>query len=100
MRVETLNGPEFLEVKIEGRIDANTSPELEKIITNLIESGDENIVINFADVNYISSSGLRVFLVAAKMLDPKGIKLKFTNMQDYIQEVFDIAGFTVIFEFV
>ncbi len=99
MKIEVLQRPNHHEVKIEGRIDANTSPELEKIISDLINSGHENVVVDFAQVNYISSSGLRVFLVAAKLLDPKGIKLKLINMPDFIKEVFDIAGFTVIFEF-
>lgn len=87
----------YFEIKLNGRLDSNTSLRLEKDIVSIIENGEENILVNFKDLQYISSSGLRVFLVAAKMLEEKGKKINLCNMRDYVREVFDIAGFSAIF---
>lgn len=89
----------YTEFIIEGRLDANTSQELEDVLTKEINDGEKNVLINFKGIDYISSSGLRVFLIAAKMLESKSKKLNFCSMQDYIKEVFDIAGFSILFNF-
>lgn len=86
------------ELKIIGRLDSNTSLSLEKELIEIIEKGETNILVNFEELNYISSSGLRVFLVGAKRLDKENKKLKICCMKDYIKEVFDISGFTAIFD--
>jgi len=88
----------FIEVKLVGRLDSNTSQKLEKELIELINSSSKNILINLDELNYISSSGLRVFLLAAKSLDRKGMRLKLCGMKNYIKEVFDIAGFSSIFD--
>lgn len=98
MEIKTGKAGDYTELKLIGRLDSNTSLNLEKELTGIIEQGETNILINFEELNYISSSGLRVFLVAAKLLDAKGEKLKFCCMKDFIKEVFDIAGFSAIFE--
>jgi anti-anti-sigma factor len=83
-------------LKVSGRLDSTTALEFEKSLLNFIESGKENIV-DFSDLKYISSSGLRVLLVAAKKLSDANEKLTIVSMQDHIKEVFDISGFTDIF---
>ena len=97
MKIDVEKFDNYTELIIHGRLDTNTSPELQTVITGIIEKGAENILINFAALDYISSSGLRVFLIAAKMLDAKGKKLNFCEMKDFIREVFDIAGFSILF---
>jgi anti-anti-sigma factor len=78
-----------------GRLDTVTAPDLEKA---LIPAFDENkdIVLNFKDLVYISSAGLRVILVASKAAKSKGGSLVLTNMSDGVREVFEITGFSEI----
>ena len=99
MNIDVEQFEKFVEVKLNGRLDTNTSPDLETSLVGILDKGNENLLINFENLTYISSSGLRVFLVAAKLLDEKGTKLNFCGMKDYIKEVFDIAGFSVLFNF-
>ena len=83
-------------LNVNGRLDSTTAPEFEKALLNSIDAAKENLV-NFKDLKYISSSGLRVLLVAAKKLSATGKKLTITAMQDHIKEVFDISRFTGLF---
>ena len=84
-------------ISVNGRLDAGNSSELEEKIVSAIDNGEKDLVVNFTDLEYISSSGLRVLLVGAKKLDADGKKLSICCMKDHIKEVFDIAGFTPIF---
>jgi anti-sigma B factor antagonist len=99
MEINVENSSNHITVKLNGRLDTNTSQELENTLTDSINKGNENILIDCTELDYISSSGLRVFLVAAKTLDEKNKKLNFCGMKDYIKEVFEIAGFIVLFNF-
>jgi anti-sigma B factor antagonist len=99
MNITIENLDRHIILKIAGRLDTNTSHELENSLTDVINNDSEVILIDCSELDYISSSGLRVFLVAAKMLEEKGQKLSFSGMKDFIKEVFEIAGFTVLFNF-
>lgn len=85
-------------ILVEGRLDAATGPELEKKIIGSIDAGEKNVVVNFAELNYISSAGLRVLLLAAKKLKEVGGQIVLAAVQPHIKEVFDIAGFTSLFK--
>ena len=87
---KTLNGTE-LYVKVSGRLDTNTSPELEEQLNSLIPSV-ENLVIDFAELDYISSAGLRVLLSAHKKVSLNG-KMVIKNINDVVSEVFEVTGF-------
>ena len=76
-----------------GRLDSNTSPELEEVIASQIENGSNSMIINFENLDYISSAGLRVILKTTKDLKRREGKLMLCAMQDYVKEVFEIAGF-------
>jgi anti-anti-sigma factor len=80
-----------------GELDSTTAPETDKALKALIEAGATKIIINFVDVEYISSAGLRILLGAAKSLTAKGGGLKMCNLNEVVQEVFDISGFSSIF---
>lgn len=88
----------FCVVEIEGRIDTTNFNTFEKEITAIIEEGNKNLVLNCANMNYISSSGLRVFLIVQKKLTGLGGKLHLCQMQPTIKEIFDISGFSSIFK--
>jgi anti-sigma B factor antagonist len=78
---------------LNGRLDSNTSPALEEKILEAIKSGSNKMIIDFAALEYISSAGLRVLNKATKQLKPNEGTLILSSMQDYVREVFEIAGF-------
>lgn len=82
----------ILTVKPEGRIDTKTSPILESDIQKYIDSTD-NIILDFTNVDYISSAGMRVLLALHKRLKKKGGTLKVINVKDAIYEIFKLVGF-------
>ena len=79
--------------KLNGRLDSNTSQGFETKVFDAISSGSKNMVIDFKDIDYISSAGLRVILKATKALKREEGKIMLCSMQDYVKEVFEIAGF-------
>ena len=88
----------IVEIKISGRLDAATSVEAENTITGVIEEDHKKILINLEDLSYISSAGLRVLLVAAKEMKAKCGKIVLCSMIDSVKSVFEISGFSIIFE--
>jgi anti-sigma B factor antagonist len=79
--------------KLNGRLDSNTSQGFEKKIFQAIDDGSKNMIIDFKNLEYISSAGLRVILKATKALKREEGKMMLCDMQDYVKEVFEIAGF-------
>jgi len=77
----------------DGRLDTNTSPEVEKLIMAAIERGENKVIIDFSKTDYISSSGLRVILKTAKVLKPKNGTTALCNANKQIHEVLEISGF-------
>lgn len=96
MEVKVEKNDNFNLMQVSGRLDSTTAPEFEKHLLPMLESGKENLV-DFKELSYISSSGLRVLLVAAKQMSDSNDKLSLIAMQDHIKEVFDISGFTDLF---
>jgi anti-sigma B factor antagonist len=84
-------------VSIRGRLDASSSQDAEKRINALLDGGSMKILINLAELDYISSSGLRVMLAALKRLKKTGGDLKLACLKPAIQDVFSMAGFHRIF---
>ena len=80
-----------------GRLDASTSPKLEERMLALIDGGEKQILFNLEQLDYISSAGLRVLLMAAKKLKGVNGKIVLASLKDQIREVFEIAGFSAIF---
>ena len=78
-----------------GRLDTTTSPELEKELKEILEQGIDDLVLDFADVDYVSSAGLRVLLFAQKSVNEKG-EMLIRNVRPEIMEVFDMTGFADI----
>ncbi len=87
----------ILIISLSGRLDANTAPELQKEIKQLVESGESKLLMNFDKIAYVSSAGLRVLITTVKLLKPKKGQLVLSNMSLAIYEVLKIAGFTAIF---
>ncbi len=84
-------------VRIAGNLDTQTSPVAQKQLTQLIDNGATKILIDFEELNYISSSGLRMLLVAVKRLEDASGQLRICSPNKMVQEVFDTSGFSDIF---
>ena len=83
----------FLVLGLEGRLDATNSKMFEDKILAVIDEGERQLVIDLSQLNYVSSAGLRVFLLASKRLSPAGGKLVLCSLQEPVKEVFEIVGF-------
>ncbi len=83
-------------LSFEGNLDTNTAPQAQAQIDQLIDGGSVKILINFDNLNYINSAGLRVLLATAKKLKAASGDLKICGLNQTVQEVFDISGFSSI----
>lgn len=92
INIERENGKTLM--KIEGRLDTTTAPELEKAING---EGDElkSLVLDFKGVDYISSAGLRVLLTAQKKMNAQG-SMELNNVSESVMDIFEMTGFADI----
>lgn len=81
---------------LSGKLDAMTAKTFEDKIMAEIDSGDRRFVIDLSQLEYVSSSGLRVFLLAAKRLHSAGGKIVLCSLKEHVRQVFDFAGFSSI----
>ena len=91
MTIEKKINGEALTLIVSGRLDTQTAPELEKELDNVL-SDIKELTFDFANLEYVSSAGLRVILKAQKAMNAQG-SMKLTGVNDSIMEVFDITGF-------
>lgn len=81
-------------VHVSGKIDATTSDELEDALIDLLEQGEQNIILDLKDTKYISSAGLRVLVVVTKQVYDSG-HFCLCNANDNVREIIDMSGFNV-----
>ena len=94
MTINTEKKDAALTVALEGRLDTTTAPELEKALTEALD-GVETLIIDLAKLEYISSAGLRVLLSAQKTMNKQG-EMKLIHVNDVINEIFEVTGFSDI----
>ena len=92
MKIDLNKENDKLIISLEGRLDTNTSPELESEYKKLDE---KNIVLDLEKLNYISSAGLRVLLTKQKEMNKKG-SLEIINVCDEVLDIFEVTGFNDI----
>ena len=90
---KNLNGTDLV-IALEGRLDTTTSPELEAELKTSLDSAD-SLIFDMSKLDYISSAGLRVLLSAQKIMSRKG-GMKVTHVNEIVQEVFEVTGFSDI----
>ena len=96
MEIETIKNEDGnTTVKLTGRLDTMTSSKLEERLDDIL-GNTVNLTFDFADLEYISSAGLRIILTAQKMLTKKGGSVEVINCQPDVKEVFSITGFSEI----
>ena len=79
-----------LTLKLEGRLDTITSPQLGAVVENEL-AGIEQLILDFSLLDYVSSAGLRVILTAQDIMDEQG-QMKLIHVNETVMEIFDITG--------
>jgi anti-anti-sigma factor len=85
-------------VGLQGRMDSSTARIVEEKVFGLIDRGERSLVVDCARLDYVSSAGLRVFLMAAKQLMRSKGKIVLATLNDDVKQVFDLTGFSSIFQ--
>jgi anti-sigma B factor antagonist len=83
---------------LKGYLDAHTAPDLEDAISQIISNGRKKILVNFSNLDYISSAGLGVFMAFIEDLREKDGDIKMSDMKPKVFSVFDLLGFPMLFE--
>lgn len=79
---------------LEGRLDTTTAPQLEEVISKELD-GIESVTMDFKQLDYLSSAGLRVILAAQKKMNKQG-EMVIRHVNETIMEVFEVTGFSGI----
>ena len=91
--------PDGAELRLEGRLDSVAAPAAQEAFLKV--AGEwAKITLNFANLAYISSAGLRVLLLLQKQVNRTGGSLTLTNVSPAVMEVFELTGFSGILEIV
>jgi len=95
--VHVENREETSIVRVSGRLDSASSPELDQIVRGRLDEGCQKLVFDFSDLDFVSSAGLRVVLSAGKRLRASRGKLAFAGLRPNVREVFSMSGFLTLF---
>lgn len=98
MKLETTAIDSVTVVEMEGNLDTNTSVNAQDHLAGLMDEGAAKIVMDFTKVDFVSSAGLRVLLATAKRLGGIGGNLRICGLNDEVNEVFEISGFSTILD--
>ncbi len=85
-------------VHLQGYLDAHTAPVLENTLSKLIDEKQYKIVVNFEQLNYISSAGLGVFMAFIEKIRENDGDIKLSSMSDKVYNIFDLLGFPLLYE--
>lgn len=94
MTINKIANGTSLTIALEGRLDTTTAPDLEKELKNSLD-GVTELVLDLEHLDYISSAGLRVLLSAQKIMNKQGA-MKVIHVNDMVNEVFEVTGFSDI----
>ena len=86
-------------VVFEGRMDTKSTPEVEEDLKPLFDSENQEIVIDCSNLEYVASSGLRVFLSIALDTQSKGKHVTIKGINSFVSNLFEMSGFTDLFDF-
>lgn len=83
--------PGVTKISLTGRLDTNTTPELDTVLGGVFSGDTRNVVYDLAALDYISSAGLRAIFRTSKEMEKKGGTLAMVNLKPQVQKVFDIV---------
>ena len=99
MHIKLINRGEEGELLLEGRLDSSTAPEVEAIVLQVADRFDQ-VILNMAQLEYISSAGLRILKLLYMALRKKEGELKVKNANKLVMEVFEMTGFVGLLTFI
>ena len=99
MNLQTKNVNNVIVVYLQGHLDVHLSADIEKEINNLIkEQPNTHLLLNLSGVEYMSSSGLRIFVSTMRILKESNRKLKLCNMNSAVKKIFEVVELMDMFE--
>ncbi|MBK9243416.1 MAG: STAS domain-containing protein [Burkholderiales bacterium] len=84
-------------LSVKGRIDSTTAAQFGQKLEAVVADPSGRLVVDFRDLDYISSAGFRVLLVAAKRADQSGSRLVLCGLSSKVRQLFDVGGFLDLF---
>lgn len=96
MEISVFQSDQGLGIKIAGRLDASNSGEFEKKLEELYDFGNHNIIFDLSELDYISSAGLRVFMLAWNSCNEHKKRIALLQANEIVAEVFEISGLSDI----
>ena len=91
MQIEETREHGIVVLKLAGRLMSPTSPALETAINNVLKT-ENNLILDFAELAFLASSGIRVILSAQKKINAQNGSLVIRNVNDVVMEVFEMTG--------
>ncbi len=85
-------------VRVEGRVDSSTAPELHARLGGLVQVGQNRLVVNLSDVGFLSSAGLRALLSATQAARRTGGDVRLSTVSDQVARLLEITSFDVYFK--
>ena len=83
----------IVSIVIKGRLDADSSPEAEKVVKDALGEQTDRILFDLGQMEYLSSAGLRVLLSAAKEMRRREGKIVLCSLNEFVKEIFEVSGF-------
>ena len=93
MQIDRVQEGNIVVTAVKGRLDSSSAPRLDEVLA-VIPEGSSGLVLDFAELSYISSAGLRVVLKAAKLARSSGVALAVCGLTPQVYEVFEVSGFS------
>ena len=98
MKIETRELKSVSVVKVSGRVDSSTAPDLDTTLKDHINTDRYNLVVDLQETDYMSSAGLRALVAALKEAKKHGGNVRIAQPSARVQEVIDLAGLTPVFD--
>ena len=93
MELHEENADGIIVLGVKGRVDSATAPDLEEKLVAILATPKSRLLVDFHQVDYISSAGFRVLLVAAKRSEDNGGRLVLCRLSPKVHQLFDLGGF-------
>lgn len=100
MQIEELSRQDATVLRLVGRLDSSTMPAVQDRVMTVLVRRPRHLVIDFSNLDYVNSTGLRVMLMAAKRLKVDNGRFTLCGMKAPVREVFEISGFHKIIEII
>jgi anti-anti-sigma factor len=85
-------------VNVQGRLDQNLSPELEKQLFDLLARGHHRLIVDLTEVTYINSGGLRSLVSSGRRAQKQNGNVMLCGLNDRLREIFSMIGFDKVFQ--